>query len=111
MLTEYFVEHPFPLALGNVKSPDTPSLGMLILIKMSLHKAGERQPRSPGQIGEHGPPVPLDSHADGHTKVYFLIAINEGIASELLARNRRRISVSMARVACMHVTVPADGCY
>jgi hypothetical protein len=47
MLTEYFVEHPFPLALGNVKSPDTPSLGMLILIKMSLHKAGERQPRSP----------------------------------------------------------------
>jgi hypothetical protein len=35
------------------------------------------------------PPIPLDSHADGHTKVYFLIAINEGIAS-------------------IHVTVPAD---
>jgi hypothetical protein len=42
--------------------------------------------------------------ADGHTNVYFLIAINEGIASELLARNRRRISVPMARVACVHVT-------
>jgi hypothetical protein len=55
------------------------------------------------------PPVPLDYHADGHTKVYFLMAINEGIASELLARNRRRISVRMARVASMHVTVPADG--
>jgi hypothetical protein len=66
-------------------------------------KAGERQPRAPGQIGEHAPsPVPLDSHADGHTKVYFLIAMNEGIASELLARNRWRISVPMARVACMH---------
>jgi hypothetical protein len=34
-------------------------------------KAGERQPRAPGQIGEHAPPVPLDSHADGHIKVYF----------------------------------------
>jgi hypothetical protein len=62
--------------------------------------------------GNHGPrdklvntppsPVPLDSHAGGHTKVYFLIAMNEGIASELLARNRWRISVPMARVACMH---------
>ena len=66
-----------------------------------------------GQIGEHRPPVPLDSHADSHTKVYFLITINEGInegiASELLARNRWRILVQMARVACMHVTIPADG--
>jgi hypothetical protein len=42
-------------------------------------------------------------------KSIFLIAINEGIASELLAKNSRRISVPMARVACMHVTVPADG--
>ena len=41
-----------------------------------IYKAGEKQPRAPGQIGEHGPPVPLDSHADGHTKVYFLIAKN-----------------------------------
>jgi hypothetical protein len=35
-------------------------------------------------IGEHGPPVPIDSPA-----AYILIAINERIASELLARNRR----------------------
>jgi hypothetical protein len=72
-------------------------------------KAGERQPRAPGQIGEHGSPVPLNSHVDGHTKIYFVIAINEGIASELLARNCRRISVPMVHVACMHVTVPVDG--
>ena len=26
--------------------------------------------RAPGQIGERGPHVPLDSHADGHIKVY-----------------------------------------
>jgi hypothetical protein len=52
-------------------------------------------------------PIPLDSHVDGHTKVYFLIAINEGIASKLLARNHRRIS--MAHVMCMNVTVPIDG--
>ena len=53
------------------------------------NNTGESQPQAPGQIGEHAPPPPpppppviLDSHADGHTKVYFLIAINEGIASE-----------------------------
>jgi hypothetical protein len=57
----------------------------------------EAQPRASGQIGEH-PPVPLD----GHT--LFLIAINERITSELLARNHLRISVPMAHVACMHVT-------
>jgi hypothetical protein len=60
----------------------------------------------PGTLVNTGPPVPLDSHADGHTKIYFLIAINAGIANELHARNQRRISVPMARVACMHVTVP-----
>ena len=31
---------------------------------------------APGQIGEHGPLIPLHSHVDGHTKVYFLITIN-----------------------------------
>jgi hypothetical protein len=67
------------------------------LKKLPWNKTGERQPRAPRQIGEHA------------TKVYFLIAINEGIASELLARNRRKISVLMARVACMHDTVPEDG--
>ena len=75
-------------------------------------KAGESQPRAPGQIGEHGPslfPVPLDPYVDGHTKAYFLIAINEGIASELVARNRGRISVPMAHVPCMIVTLPVDG--
>jgi hypothetical protein len=77
-------------------------------------KAGESQPLAPGQIGEHGPPpplspVPLDPYVDGHTKSYFLIAINEGIASELVARNRGIISVPMAHVPCMIVTVPVDG--
>jgi hypothetical protein len=53
----------------------------------------EAQPRASGQIG-----WPID----GHT--LFLIAINERITSELLARNHQRISVPMARVAYMHVT-------
>ena len=41
-------------------------------------------PRDRMTIGEHGPPVPIGSPA-----AYILIAINERIASELLARNRR----------------------
>ena len=48
------------------------------------YKTGERQLRAPGQIGEHGPPVPLDSHADGHTKVYIFNRNQRG--------NRQRIT-------------------
>jgi hypothetical protein len=83
---------------------DVSSEGPINESLLLLAKAGERQPRAPGKIGEQPPPpVPLDSHTDGNTKVYFLIAIIEvkGIASELLTRNRQRISVPMACVACI----------
>jgi hypothetical protein len=51
---------------------------------------GNHRPRD--KLVNTAPPCPLDSHIDGHTKIYYLIAINEGITSEILARNRRRIS-------------------
>ena len=72
----------------------------------SRQTRGNHWPRN--KLVNTGPPVPLDSHADGHTKVYFLIAINEGIASELFAciyeKSSQTISVPMACVACMQVT-------
>jgi hypothetical protein len=49
-------------------------------------KAGESQPRAPGQNDDWWARAPCPSRL---SRWLFLIAINERIASELLARNRR----------------------
>jgi hypothetical protein len=84
---------------------------LIQLIDNPAPKAGERQPRDK-LVNTPPPPVTLRLPALGlrrRAEVKDPGLRGWGITSVLLARNRHRISVPMAHVACMHVTVPADG--